>query len=93
MGTFNNAYLDELGRSPEVVAVVNQHRDRIASVIRASAPVGLTGNYKRRIITTGKVQKRRYVGLIVATDEKSLIIESKLGIMARGVRAASRGRG
>jgi hypothetical protein len=90
VGTINNVFFEKLGRDPAVVALVNQKRDQIAAVARSTAPVG-DGDYKRGIVTRGKIDKKRYVGLVVATDRKSLIIESKLGVLARAVRAARRG--
>lgn len=92
MAKFNDRFLDDLGRSPKVVALVNQKRDQIAVAARASAPVD-SGDYKRGIVTRGKVQKRRYVGLVIATDKKSLLIESTYGTLARALRSVGRGRG
>lgn len=92
MAQVNNAFFDELGRSPKVVALVNQKRDQVAAAARAAAPVD-SGDYKRGIVTRGKVEKRRYVGLVVATDRKSLLIESQKGVLARALRSINRGRG
>ena len=92
MVTINNAFFEQLGRSAPVVALVNEARDRVAQTARSTAPVGETGDYKRGIVTRGKVDKKRYVGLVVATDEKSLLIESKTGNLARALRSNSRGR-
>ncbi len=65
MAKVNNEFFDELGVSAPVIALVNQRRGAVASAIRASAPVGLTANYKRGIVERGKIQNRRYVGLVV----------------------------
>ncbi len=92
MAKFNDRFLDEMGRSPKVVALVNQKRDAVAAAARSSAPVD-SGDYRRGIVTRGKIQKRRYVGLVVATDPKSLLIESRKGILARALRSVGRGRG
>lgn len=92
MAKVNNAFFEELGRSPKVVALVNQKRDQVAAAARAAAPVD-SGDYKRGIVTRGKVEKRRYVGLVVATAPKSLLIESQRGVLARALRSISRGRG
>ncbi|GAA3947878.1 hypothetical protein [Microbacterium soli] len=91
MAKVNNTFFEELGRSPKVVALVNQVRDQVAAAARASAPVD-SGDYKRGIIATGKVEKKRYVGLVVATDPKSLLIESKMGVLARALRSVGHGR-
>lgn len=92
MATVNDRFFRELGRMPGVVALVNQSRDAVASVARATAPVD-SADYKRGIVTGGKIQKDRYVGLVKATDPKSLLIESQKGILARALRAVGRGRG
>jgi len=92
MAKVNDRFFDELGRSPKVVALVNQKRDQIAAAARAGAPVS-SGDYKRGIVTRGKIQNRRYVGLVVATDRKSLLIESQKGVLARALRSVGRGRG
>lgn len=92
MAKVNNAFFDELGTSPKVVALVNRTRDQVAAAARAAAPVD-SGDYKRSIVTRGKTQKKRYVGLVVATDRKSLLIESQKGVLARALRSVGRGRG
>lgn len=92
MATINNAFFEQLGRSAGVVALVNQKRDQVAAAARAAAPTD-SGDYRRGIVTRGKVEKKRYVGLVVATDPKSMIIESKLGVLARALRSINRGRG
>lgn len=92
MAQVNNAFFDQLGRSPAVIAIVNQKRDRVASAARAGAPVE-SGDYRRGIVTRGKFQRNRYVGLVVATDAKSLLIESQKGVLARALRSVGRGRG
>lgn len=92
MAKVNDSYFDQLGRSPGVVALVNQKRDQIAAAARSAAPVD-TGAYRKGIVTRGVIRKRRYVGLVVATDEKSLLIESQKGVLARALRSVGRGRG
>lgn len=87
---FNNGALDALTHAPGVVAVVMQATDRIAAQARSGAPVD-SGEYKGKIRTRVKYQKRA-VGLVEATDEKSLIIESKTGNLARAVKKSARKR-
>lgn len=88
---FRNGFFEELLSSAPVIAVVNEARDRVADRARASAPVGDTGDYKDGIVTSGKMQKR-YVGLVIASDPKSLIVEARTGNLARAVRGSARGR-
>lgn len=92
MAKVNNAFFDELGTSPKVIALVNQTRDHVAAAARAAAPVD-SGDYRSGIVTRGKTQRKRYVGLVVATDPKSLLIESQKGVLARALRSVGRGRG
>ncbi|MBN9176120.1 MAG: hypothetical protein J0I43_01945 [Microbacterium sp.] len=89
--TFNNQFFDDLSRSQGVIDLVDAATEAIAETARASAPEA-TGDYKAGIATAGKFQ-RRYVGLVIATDPKSMIIESKRGVLARALRANATGRG
>ena len=89
--TFNNQFFDDLSRSQGVIDLVDAATEAIAETARASAPEA-TGDYKAGIATAGKFQ-RRYVGLAIATDPKSMIIESKRGVLARALRANATGRG
>jgi hypothetical protein len=89
---FNDAYFDELSRSAGVAGLVDEATERIAGTARSTAPVGETGDYRDGIVTAGKYQ-RRYVGLVIATDPKSMIVESKTGNLARALRTnTKRGR-
>ena len=87
---FQNGYFDSLLRSAPVRGVVDSATSRVAARARASAPVG-EGDYKRGIKESSKLQER-YVGLVQATDPKSMIVESRTGNLARAVRGAGRGR-
>ena len=88
---FNNAWFNALSRSPGVAAVVDEAVNRVADTARSTAPVGETGAYRAGIVTASKLQDR-YVGLVLATDSKSMIIEAKTGNLARALRANTRGR-
>lgn len=86
---FNNAFFDDLGRSPGVRALVDEATERVAGVARKGPED--SGDYNDGIVTAGKMQ-RRYVGLVIATAPHSLLVESKTGNLARALRAAGRGR-
>lgn len=88
---FRNRFFDELLRSDGVRAVVDDATKRIADKARSTAPVGETSDYKNGITTGSKLQER-YVGLVQATDPKSMIIEARTGNLARAVRGSGRGR-
>lgn len=89
--TFNNQFFDDLSRSPGVVNLVDQATEAIAETARSTAPVD-TEAYRDGITTSGKLQ-RRYVGLVIGTDPKTMLIESKTGNLARALRANAKGRG
>lgn len=86
---FNNAFFDQLSRSPGVVALVDEATERIAATARSTAPTD-TNEYRSGIVTAGKFQ-RRYVGLVIGTDPKTMLIESKTGNLARALRANGKG--
>lgn len=88
---FNNAFFDEILSSGPVEAEVMKATNRVAAIARSTAPVD-SGDYKAGIAVTKKHQKR-VVGLVQATDTKSMIIEARTGNLARAVRSAGRGRG
>ncbi len=87
---FDNNALDALARGPEITNVVMRETARVAQIARADAPVD-SADYKNGIRATLKHQKRS-VGVVEATDEKSLIIEAKQGILARATKKAARKR-
>lgn len=86
----SNWDLDALTHDPGIVSAVQQATDKIAATARADAPVD-GGDYKAGIQTRIKYQKRA-VGVVEATDPKSLIIEAKTGNLARAVKKAARKR-
>ena len=88
---FPNDFFDQLSRSDVVKAAVDKVTEAVAETARSTAPAD-TGEYRDGISTASKLQKR-YVGLVIAGDPKSLLIESKTGNLARAARAHSkRGR-
>lgn len=88
---FNNEWFNNLSRSAGVAALVDEVVDRVAETARSTAP-DATGEYKAGIVTASKLQER-YVGLVIATDDKSMIIESRTGNLARALRTnTKRGR-
>jgi hypothetical protein len=86
----SNWDLDALTHDPGIVSAVMQATDRIADTARSTAPVG-DGDYKAGIRTRIKYQKRA-VGVVEATDDKSLIIEATTGHLARAVKKNARRR-
>jgi hypothetical protein len=90
--TFNNAFFDNLSRSPEVTAIVVAKAEEAAEIARSAAPRD-TGDYAKSIHVEVKHQKR-VVALVIADDPKSMIIESKTGNLVRALNQVKRrGRG
>lgn len=87
---FNNQFFDDLSRSAGVIQLVDEATEAIAKTARSTAPVD-EGDYRDGIETSGKLQ-RRYVGLVIGTDKKTMLIESKTGNLARALRANAKGR-
>lgn len=85
---FNNAFFDELLRSPAVEGVVVGAAQRVAAQWRADAPVD-TAAYRNGIQVRVKFQ-RRVVAEVVSTDKKTMLIESKLGVGARALQKQKR---
>ncbi|WP_137843858.1 HK97 gp10 family phage protein [Microbacterium sp. 2FI] len=87
---FNNAYFEQLSRSPGVVRITVEAAQRIAATARATAPSD-TQAYRNGIRVRVKYQ-RRAVALVEGRDKKTMLIESKTGNLARALRANARGR-
>lgn len=87
---FNDAFFEQLGRSPAVVAQCVAKANQVASTARASAPVD-TEDYKKGIRVEVQSRGRRDAAVVVASDWKSLLVESKTGNLARALKAVGRG--
>jgi len=86
---YNQSFFDQLLVSPQVEALVMEPTKRVAAAAQASAPVD-EGDYKRGIVARSKRQKR-VVGIVQATDEKSMLIEARTGNLVRALRSTARG--
>lgn len=86
---FNNAFFEELSTSPAVTALCTGIAQEIATDAIRTAPRN-TGAYANKIHVEVKRQ-RRSVALVVASDPKSIIIESKTGNLVRALNRKKRG--
>jgi hypothetical protein len=86
---FNPGYFGELGRSPAVVAILVKKANAVAATARSTAGVD-TGRYKAGIKVSTRQAAYRTVAVVTATDEKSLIIESKTGNLARALKTSKK---
>lgn len=88
----NNAFFEQLSRSPAVVKVTMDAAERVAKTARDRGPKA-TRDYVDGIKVRKKFQ-RRVVALVVGTDSKTMLIESKTGNLVRALQANKRrGRG
>lgn len=82
--------MDELARSPEIVAAVMAVAEQIAVQARSTAPVA-SAAYRESIKTRLKFQERA-VGVVYSDDPKALVVESKTGNLARAAKKNARRR-
>lgn len=87
---FNDAFFEQLGRSPAVVAQCVAKANKVAATARTTAPVD-TEDYKNGIRVEVQSRGRRDVAVVVASDWKSMLVESKTGNLARALKAVGRG--
>jgi hypothetical protein len=88
---FNDAYFQKLGTSSEVTQKLVTVANRAAASAKANSPIE-SGAYVGGIVVRVKRNANLVnVALVVATDPKSLIIESKYGPLAKGLGAVKGG--
>ena len=87
--SFSNAFFEELGRSPGIVAACDEAAERIADIARSTAPVK-TGAYRNSITTADAPRRGRHVTEVIASDPAAVAIEAKFGTLARATNKARR---
>lgn len=87
---FNDAFFEKLGRDPAVMAQCVAKANQVAAAARTSAPVD-SGDYKNNMRVEVQPRGRRNAAVVVASDWKSLLIESRTGNLARALKAVGRG--
>lgn len=83
---FNPAFFDNILKSAGVENLTNQAALQALRRAQSSAPVK-TGDYWRGLVIRKKQARYRTVYQVVGTDWKTMIIESKKGVLARALRA------
>lgn len=86
----NQAGFKQLAHSKQVGNECLKYANVVASAARASAPVD-TGEYAGGISAFIEDHPSRVTAQVVASDPKSLIIESLTGNMARALNRVKRG--
>lgn len=87
----NDAFFEELGRSPAVVNLCREKAEEVAAIARSTAPVGpdsrggAPGDYRDSIRVEIQHRNRRNAAVVVADNWKSLLIESQTGNLARAL--------
>jgi hypothetical protein len=87
---FNDAAFVEMGKSAGVRRLTEEAAARVLSAARASAPVD-TGDYKAGLGMRLRETRFRVVWLVVGTDWKTMLVESKTANLQKALRAARRG--
>lgn len=85
---YNNAFFEDLSRSQKVSELCRGVAERLAAIARSTAPTASRA-YRNGIVVIRKYQKR-VVWVVVASDRKSLIIESKTGNLVRALNSLKR---
>lgn len=87
---WDQSFFDTIMRSAGVQSLEKEAAERVLAAAQASAPVD-TGDYKRGLRIVKAERKYRTAFLVEGTDWKTLILESKHGILARALKSAGRG--
>lgn len=87
---FDQAYFDRVMRSAGVQSLERAAAERVLAAAKASAPVD-TGDYRRGLKIEKAEAKYRTVYLVVGTDWKTMLVESRTGNLARALKSAGRG--
>ncbi|MBO3663732.1 HK97 gp10 family phage protein [Microbacterium stercoris] len=84
---FNPRFFETVLRQPKVEQLTDAAAERALSNMKANAPVD-TAEYRDGLHIEHRESRFRRVTRVVGDDEKTLLIESKQGVMARGLKAA-----
>lgn len=82
---FNEGYFRSVLRTPPVEAVVKERAQAVLAAAQATAPVD-TGAYKRGLHLVKHSAEFRDAWQVEGSDEKTMIIESRTGNLARAVK-------
>jgi hypothetical protein len=84
---FNPRYFETVLRQPKVEQLTDSIGEAALAKMKATAPVD-TGEYKDGLHIEHHNSRFRRTTRVVGSDPKTLLIESKTGNMARGLKAA-----
>ncbi|ABR10475.1 MULTISPECIES: HK97 gp10 family phage protein [Bacteria] len=83
--TPNPTWFDQIMRTPKVRALVDGVAEETLADAKASAPVD-TGAYRDGLHIEHRQGRSRETAMVVGSDEKTLLIESRTGNLARSVK-------
>lgn len=84
---FNEGFFESVLRQPKVENIVDAAAARALAKARADAPVD-SGDYRDGLHIEHRESRYRRVTRVVGSDEKTLLIESKTGNLARALKQA-----
>lgn len=84
---FNEKYFEAVLRQPKVEALVDAAADRALARAKASAPVD-SGDYRDGLHIEHHESRYRRAARVVGSDEKTMLLESRTGNLARALKAA-----
>lgn len=82
---FNDSFFSELGHSPAVTELCKQKAEEIANLARSTAPRD-SNEYADSIHVEIVSRANRNTALVIASDPKSMLIESNTGNLARALK-------
>jgi hypothetical protein len=86
---FSKSLADEVLRAPKVVEQTSSIAEKGLQNAKSSAPVD-TSEYRDGLHVERKEAKFRTVFRVVGSDPKTMLIESKRGVLARALKALSK---
>ena len=84
---FNPKFFETVLRGPKVEALVDAAAGQILATAKAAAPVD-TGEYRDGLHIEHHDSRFRRTTRVVGSDDKTMLLESKTGNLARAVKAA-----
>jgi hypothetical protein len=82
---FNQRYFDRIMQTASVRDVVKKKAAEALAIAQATAPVD-TGAYRDSLKLEQHQAQYRSAWRVVGTDKKTMLIEAKLGVLARALK-------
>lgn len=86
---FNNVYFDNILRTAGIQKMQAEVAERALAIAKANAPVD-SGDYRNGLKVVKAERGYRTAYLVVGTDRKTLLVESRTGNLARALKSAGR---